>query len=109
MSDTYTDYSGHFNALSPAQAERLAMLAEECGEVIQVIGKILRHGYDSYHPDRPHITNRELLQRELTDLAAVENQIHARDRVFLPSSVCVDAAWKKKLRYAHHQEELTHE
>lgn len=97
----------HFNGLTPAQAERLAMLAEECGEVIQVIGKILRHGYDSYHPDRPHITNRELLQRELTDLAAVENQIHARDRVFMPSSMCLDVAWSKKLRYAHHQEELT--
>jgi hypothetical protein len=98
--------SEHFNGLTPAQAERLAMLAEECGEVIQIIGKILRHGYDSYHPDRPHITNRELLQRELTDLAAVENQIHAQDRVFLPSSLDVDAAWAKKLRYAHHQEEL---
>ena len=99
----------HFNNLTPAQAERLAMLAEECGEVIQVIGKILRHGYNNYHPDRPHITNRELLQQELTDLAAVENQIHARDRVFMPSSMAVDIAWGRKLRYAHHQEELNHE
>lgn len=41
----------HFNGLTPAEAERLAMLSEECGEVIQIIGKILRHGYDSYHPD----------------------------------------------------------
>ncbi len=95
----------HFNNLTPAQAERLAMLAEECAEVIQVIGKILRHGYDSYHPDQPYITNRELLQQELTDLAAVENQIHARDRVFLPSSMALDSAWGRKLRYAHHQEE----
>ena len=97
--------TNHFNQLTPAQAERLAMLAEECGEVIQIIGKILRHGYDSHHPDRPHITNRELLQRELTDFIAVENQIHARDRLFMPSSVDVDMAWNKKLRYAHHQEE----
>jgi hypothetical protein len=95
----------HFNGLTPAQAERLAMLAEEAAEVIQVIGKILRHGYDSSHPDRPHITNRELLQRELTDFAAVENQIHALDRVFMPSSMGLDIAWRKKLRYAHHQEE----
>jgi hypothetical protein len=29
----------HFNGLTPAQAERLAMLAEEAAEVIQVIGK----------------------------------------------------------------------
>lgn len=99
----------HFNNLTPAQAERLAMLIEECGEVIQVAGKILRHGYDNYHPDRPHITNRELLQRELTDLAAVQNQIHACDRVFISSSMEVDMSWGRKLRYAHHQEELTHD
>ena len=34
----------HFNNLTPGEAERLAILAEECGEVIQIIGKILRHG-----------------------------------------------------------------
>jgi hypothetical protein len=37
-----------FNQLTDAEAERLALLAEECGEVVQVIGKILRHGYESY-------------------------------------------------------------
>ncbi len=41
----------HFNRLTPAEAERLAMLAEEAAEVIQIVGKILRHGYASYHPD----------------------------------------------------------
>lgn len=61
----------HFNKLTPAEAERLAMLAEECGEVIQVIGKILRHGYDSFHPADPSVTNRDLLGRELTDLLTV--------------------------------------
>ena len=94
------------NGLSPAQAERLAMLAEECGEVIQVIGKILRHGYASFHPDRPHVFNNELLARELTDLFAVANMIHARDRVFFYGTEDLDRAWAKKLRYAHHQEEL---
>ena len=54
----------HFNQLTPAEAERLAVLMEECGEVIQVIGKILRHGYDSQHPDGGP-NNRELLHVEL--------------------------------------------
>lgn len=96
----------HFNGLTPAQAERLAMLAEECGEVIQIIGKILRHGYDSWHPDRPAITNRMLLEKELTDLIAVHNEMSVRDRLYLPFSSDVDQAWEKKLRYSHHQEEL---
>lgn len=59
----------HFNKLSPAEAERLALLSEECGEVIQVVGKILRHGYESKHPsDRRDRTNRELLEKELGDV-----------------------------------------
>ncbi len=53
------------NGLTPAEAERLALLSEECAEVIQIIGKILRHGYESSHPERPTITNRKLLSIEI--------------------------------------------
>lgn len=55
------------NGLSPAQAERLALLAEECGEVIQAVGKILRHGYRSSHPDFLN-TNRAHLAMEIGHL-----------------------------------------
>ena len=41
----------HFNRLSPAEDERLTVLAEECSEVIQAICKIQRHGYESFNPD----------------------------------------------------------
>jgi len=95
----------HFNGLTPAQAERLAMLAEECGEVIQIIGKILRHGYDSYHPQDRTATNRQLLGRELTDLLAVAASL-CRDQVPEGSLHDQDRAWERKLKYAHHQEEI---
>lgn len=56
----------HFNNLTPAEHERLALLMEECGEVIQIVGKIFRHGYESYHPNDPKkVTNRVLLQKEI--------------------------------------------
>lgn len=95
----------HFNKLTPAQAERLAMLAEECGEVIQIVGKILRHGYDSCHPKNPKVTNRELLGRELLDLQTVAVTLR---RDFVPDFSLHDMnkTWEKKLRFAHHQEEL---
>jgi len=38
--------------LTPAEQELLAILAEECAEVIQAVTKVLRHGYSSMHPDR---------------------------------------------------------
>ena len=37
----------HFNGLTPGEAERLALLIEECGEVIQAASKALRHGMSS--------------------------------------------------------------
>lgn len=58
----------HFNQLTPAEVERLAVLAEEAGEVVQIVGKILRHGYESRNPLEPKRgTNREMLEREVGD------------------------------------------
>ena len=59
----------HFNQLTPAQAERLALLLEELGEAAQVVGKILRHGYESVNPFFPEDdTNRARLEKELGDV-----------------------------------------
>ena len=59
----------HFNELTPAQLERLAILSEELGEAQQAIGKILRHGFESYHPAYPERgSNRCQLERELGDV-----------------------------------------
>ena len=93
----------HFNGLTPAEAERLAMLAEECAEVIQIVAKIQRHGYESFHPNDPSTTNRMLLKKELIDLAAVEGQMLDWGDVRLTEQGEIGAAWKKKLRYSHHQ------
>ncbi|MCI0624839.1 MAG: hypothetical protein L0387_24905 [Acidobacteria bacterium] len=59
-----------FNGLNPDEAERLFLLLEETGEIQQAIGKILRHGYESTHPDGGP-TNREDFERELGDFLAI--------------------------------------
>ena len=57
------------NGLIESEVERLAILAEECGEVIQIVGKVLRHGYSSHNPLAPSpIHNRGLLAKEIGDL-----------------------------------------
>jgi hypothetical protein len=60
----------HFNRLTPAEAEALALLAEECAEVQHIICKTLRHGLWSTHPDNPGISNHDELQKEVGDLMA---------------------------------------
>lgn len=93
--------SAHFNGLTPAEAERLAMLVEECGEVIQAATKILRHGYESHHPDDPSTTNRDLLTSEMADLLAVSEMMDAD--FSLIDAAAKDTAIERKMRYAHHQ------
>jgi hypothetical protein len=93
--------------MNEAERERLAMLAEECAEVIQIIGKILRHGYDSYHPNDPQmITNRELLIRELQDIEGVVYGMCMNDDIDPP--ICTaepENTWDKKLKWTHYQQE----
>ena len=52
------------------QVERMATLNEECGEVTQVIGKILRFGIDSDNNGELPESNRAMLNRELGDVLA---------------------------------------
>ena len=91
---------GH-STLSAAEAERLAMLIDECGEVIQAATKILRHGFESYHPDDPTTSNRDLLTNEMADLFAVYEMMDA-DFARIDAAA-QETAFAKKMRYAHHQ------
>lgn len=76
----------HFNQLTPAEAERLAVLIEEAAEVQQIACKILRHGYQSWNPDlivnqrtdgSPKLTNREMLEKELGHLHSAMKRLQA--------------------------------
>jgi len=91
------------NGLTPAQAERLYLLLEEMGEALQMVGKTLRHGYESTHP-AGDITNRRLLEKELGDVR------HAMVRLCETGDLNKEEIHKyadqKRLtvrRYLHHQ------
>jgi NTP pyrophosphatase (non-canonical NTP hydrolase) len=58
------------NGLTPQQAELLAVLAEECGEVVQAVGKILRHGITDRNPSTG-VSNDDALAREIGDVRAI--------------------------------------
>ncbi len=75
---------------------------EECGEVIQWIGKILRHGYEDEKPLSKE-TNRAALERELGDL------VHASRRMVGATDVS-EKIFEKidrrgKFRFLHHNKE----
>jgi len=94
----------HFNKLSPSEAERLAILLEEMGEAQQAIGKILRHGYESTHPDGGE-TNREMLERELGDVHYAVVNLYVCNDI---NEVAVHEAAREKseniTKYLHHNE-----
>lgn len=91
-----------FNDLRPAQAERLALLVEEMGESLQAIGKVLRHGLDSRHPDGGP-TNRKLLEKELGHVQhAVDRLCHIEDlsRLVIDKQAALRA--ERAEQYLHH-------
>lgn len=91
------------NELTPAQAELLALLLEEMGEAQQMIGKILRHGYESTHP-AGDITNRRLLEKELGDVR--HSMIRLCEAGDLNKEEIHKHADQKRVtvkRYLHHQ------
>lgn len=106
IATTENDMEEHFNQLTPAQAELLALLAEECGECVQAIGKILRHGYDSTNPLVPgSANNMDALAKELGDVVAAvtllcnagpisKEQVHAH----------ADTKLNNVRRWLHHQD-----
>jgi phosphoribosyl-ATP pyrophosphohydrolase len=87
----------NYNKLTPAETERLAILFEECSEVIKCCGKILRYGYASRN-------NREDLARELGDLRfamllCIEKKDYDWNTMFRASQ----RKARKILKYLHHQ------
>lgn len=94
----------NFNGLSPAETERLGILVEELGESVQAIGKILRHGYESFNPDDPKDTNRRDLEKELGDVHAISRMMYAAKDL---SQTRIAKYARRKLakpeRYLHHQ------
>ena len=102
----------HFNGLTPAEAERIAVLIEEAAEVQQIACKILRHGYRSGNPDLivnqgkqgVTLTNREMLEKEIGHLKSATHRLYAagdivKERVTYHERRKDDTGG----RYMHHQ------
>jgi NTP pyrophosphatase (non-canonical NTP hydrolase) len=95
------------NQLSCAEIERLALLAEEMGEALHAIGKILRHGYESVDPTIPadkQISNRMMLERELGDVrAAIIMLCLSEDVSKMLIHACADKKLESVRKWLHHQ------
>lgn len=88
--------------LAPDQVEALALLLEECAESIAIVGKALRHGLNSFHPDSGTM-NRYEIARELGQVqAAIEIacQLGVLSRGDVRTGC--EEKWKKVGRYLHH-------
>jgi NTP pyrophosphatase (non-canonical NTP hydrolase) len=92
-----------FNKLTDAESERLALLIEECGEVIQAATKVLRHGWASRYDNSE--TNQEALEREIGDVQAVLFLMAERIDYRRGAAALAEASKLEKLKagmYLHH-------
>jgi NTP pyrophosphatase (non-canonical NTP hydrolase) len=91
------------NNLSKAEIERLAYLSEELGEVQQMIGKVLRFGYESWHPNHPSITNREDLAKEIGHVKKAISLLTLNNDI--DNDIVMKSSVRKNLnKYMLHQE-----
>ncbi len=91
------------NGLNKAQTERLVILMEECAETIKGVCKVMRHGFDSTHPDGGP-TNREVLEVECGDVVNAIN-MNADSGDLNMSNILLAAHIKSEIihKYLHHQ------
>lgn len=95
----------NFNQLSNAETERLAILSEELGEVLQVIGKTLRHGYESRNPlEEDSQTNRRLMEKELGDVMNIVRMMYEAGDI-IETAVVERSKYKASTiaKWLHHQ------
>jgi NTP pyrophosphatase (non-canonical NTP hydrolase) len=106
MAPSYTPEQP-YNLLSAGQVERLALLAEELGEVQQAVGKILRHGLYSWNPTVVGSqSNLESLERELGDVMCAMGLLS--DKGDIDRNAVWASAERKRAKvgtYMHHQRE----
>lgn len=86
------------NGLTDAQEERLKMLAEEAGEIVQCCMKILRHGYNSVG-----YNNKSDLEKELKELWTIYERMAYNGELGRLNFTDVGGVWKNKLPYTHYQ------
>ncbi len=98
------DKEEHFNGLSNSETERLAWLMEEMGEAQQAIGKILRHGYKSSHPDIKKLSNRKSLTLELGHVICAIDLLVINDDVdYDDLKIAMEIKSKKIKEWMHHE------
>lgn len=96
--------------LTNAELERLAVLSEECGEVIQVIGKIIRHEYEAIGPEGEKYDNRKALEEEIGHInfmvwLMIENSDVKQKRIDYSTQQKSSTIWK----YLRHQKRIKYE
>ena len=97
MGETLTD---------PKTLERLACLIEECGEVLQCAGKIMRHGYHTVYKEQ---TNRWRLEEEIGQLEFIIGFLKENGDID-PINV-LNATLRKRdkiQKYFHHNKVVTY-
>lgn len=91
--------------LTPAQHERLVLVMEECGEVIQACAKVLRFGYDSRHPAPGSPDNRRALGLEIGNLLATISLMDKKCDLDREDLVRGEVSKHENLKkYARHQQ-----
>jgi NTP pyrophosphatase (non-canonical NTP hydrolase) len=92
--------------MNKAKQERLIKLAEECGELVEIIMKTLQYGYEEHYPGDP-LNNKERLQIEIRDVIfwiGMMDDLEDIDMYDLLKDDRMKVKYEKVLDYTQYQE-----
>ena len=89
--------------MTDAERERLVILMEECGEVIQACSKVIRSGWE-FKPHGGETSNADHLRAEMDDVLGMIWAIEQMDDAYIGDSrMSPSQVWERKKRWMHHQ------
>lgn len=73
-------------------------IIEECGEILQAVGKGERFGWRNHHPDIPNTDNLLALENEICDLleavSDLKSNVQQKDATDESLAVCLDCGFE---------------
>lgn len=94
-------------ANTPKNFELIKLTIEDCADITMICSKILRHGFDSYHPDQPDVNNAALLMKAFAKLDTtvsrlLDDEAVRREYVELLADYDEDSVWRDRAAYTQH-------
>lgn len=89
-------------SIEPEVDNTLTVIMEECAEIIKVVSKIKRFGFENYHPKNDDVPNNILLMEEYGDLIGAFDLLKVQVPEYFNESIIEKSRLQKPRKVLHY-------